>query len=187
MRKLQLEYGAEIGRSVVNFRGPMIFCVISRYHGGAYVVFSRALNEHLQVAALEGTYASVIGGAPAAAVVFAGEVEARTRKDPRLQELTQAMARTDGPEKRRLWKEWNELFKVVHSEKLGEVAAEFDRVHNVHRALKVGALHQILPPANLRPFLIQSVEQGLFRDSDFQLKSNETEESKQRAAAAAGR
>ena len=84
MRSLQLEYGAEIGRAVVNFKGPIVFCVISRYHGGAYVVFSRALNEGLEVAALEGTFASVIGGAPAAAVVFAGEVEARTRKDPRL-------------------------------------------------------------------------------------------------------
>ena len=40
MRRLQLEYGAEIGRAVVNFRGPMVFCVISRYHGGAFVVFS---------------------------------------------------------------------------------------------------------------------------------------------------
>ena len=69
MRKLVLEYGAEIGRSVVNFKGPMVFCVISRYHGGAYVVFSRVLNENLTVAALEGSYASVIGGAPAAAVV----------------------------------------------------------------------------------------------------------------------
>ena len=45
MRRLQLEYGAEIGRAVINFKGPMVFCVISRYHGGAYVVFSRALNE----------------------------------------------------------------------------------------------------------------------------------------------
>src|ERR1019366_7179468 len=66
MRKLQLEYGAEIGRAVVNFDGPIVFCVISRYHGGAYVVFSRALNENLEVAALEGSYASVIGGAPCA-------------------------------------------------------------------------------------------------------------------------
>ena len=81
MRKLQLEYGAEIGRAVADFKGPMVFCVISRYHGGAYVVFSRALNENLEVVALEGAYASVIGGAPAAAVVFAGEVEARARKD----------------------------------------------------------------------------------------------------------
>ena len=123
MRRLQLEYGAEIGRAVVNFKGPMVFCVISRYHGGAYVVFSRALNEKLEVAALEGTFASVIGGAPAAAVVFAGEVEARTRKDPRLQALTQAlnqaMTKDDGVEKNRLRAEWDELFKVVHSEKLG--------------------------------------------------------------------
>ena len=93
MRKLQLEYGAEIGRAVVNFNGPMVFCVISRYHGGAYVVFSRALNENLEVVALEGSYASVIGGAPAAAVVFAREVETRTRKDSRLEALDQAMAK----------------------------------------------------------------------------------------------
>ena len=45
MRRLQLEYGAEIGRAVVNFDGPIVFCVISRFHGGAFVVFSRALNE----------------------------------------------------------------------------------------------------------------------------------------------
>jgi acetyl-CoA carboxylase carboxyltransferase component len=160
MRKLQLEYGAEIGRAVVNFKGPMVFCVISRYHGGAYVVFSRALNEELEVAALEGTYASVIGGAPAAAVVFAGEVEARTRKDPRLQALTQSMATADSTEKRRLQAQWNELCKVVHSEKLGEVAGEFDRVHSVQRALRVGALHNILPPSNLRPYLIHAVERG---------------------------
>src|SRR5208337_2182305 len=134
MRKLQLEYGAEIGRAVVNFKGPMIFCVISRYHGGAYVVFSRALNENLQVVALEGTYASVIGGAPAAAVVFAGEVDARARKDPRLQALNEAVAHAGGAEKGRLRAQWDELFKIVHSEKLGEVAAEFDRVHSVERA-----------------------------------------------------
>ncbi len=161
MRRLQLEYGAEIGRAVVNFKGPIVFCVISRYHGGAYVVFSRALNEQLEVAALEGTYASVIGGAPAAAVVFAGEVEARTRKDERLQALNQAMLQADGAEKGRLRAQWNELYKVVYSEKLGEMASEFDRVHSVHRALSVGALSCIIPPANLRPYVIDAVERGM--------------------------
>ena len=163
MRRLQLEYGAEIGRAVVNFKGPIVFCVISRYHGGAYVVFSRALNENLEVAALEGTYASVIGGAPAAAVVFASEVEARARKDPRLQPLTQAMAQAEGAEKGRLRAQWDELFKVVHSEKLGEMAAEFDRVHSVQRALDVGALNCIIPAATLRPYLIDAVERGIGR------------------------
>jgi len=52
----------------------------------------------------------------------------------------------------------------VHSEKLGEMAEEFDRVHSVHRALDVGALHHILPPADLRPYLIHAVESGIARD-----------------------
>ena len=161
MRRLQLEYGAEIGRAIVNFKGPVVFCVISRYHGGAYVVFSRALNEQLEVAALEGTYASVIGGAPAAAVVFAGEVDARARKDPRLQPLTEAMANADATAKGRLRAQWEELFKVIHSEKLGEMAAEFDRVHSVQRALEVGALDCIIPPYRLRPYLIDAVARGI--------------------------
>jgi acetyl/propionyl-CoA carboxylase alpha subunit/acetyl-CoA carboxylase carboxyltransferase component len=163
MRRLQLEYGAEIGRSVVNFKGPIVFCVISRYHGGAYVVFSRALNPQIEVAALEGTYASVIGGAPAAAVVFAGEVEARARKDPRLQSLNAAIASAEAGKKAALYAQWEELFKAVHSEKLGEMAAEFDRVHSVERALKVGALHRIIPPANLRPYLVDAVKRGIQR------------------------
>ena len=41
MRRLQLEYGAEIGRAVTNFRRPHRVLVVSRYHGGAFVVFSK--------------------------------------------------------------------------------------------------------------------------------------------------
>jgi acetyl-CoA carboxylase carboxyltransferase component len=166
MRRLQLEYGAEIGRAVVNFKGPMVFCVISRYHGGAYVVFSRALNEQLEVIALEGSYASVIGGAPAAAVVFTAEVEARTHKDPRIQAINEAVAQSDGLAKRQLRTESEELFKTVYSEKLGEVASEFDQIHSVHRALEVGALHNIISPQSLRPYLIRSVENGIAREEN---------------------
>ena len=166
MRRLQLEYGAEIGRAVVNFKGPIVFCVISRYHGGAYVVFSRSLNEQIEAAALEGTYASVIGGAPAAAVVFAGEVESRTRKDERLQALNQAMLQADAAEKGRLRAQWNELHDVVYSEKLGEMASEFDHVHSVQRAQSVGALDHIIPPANLRSYLIDAVERGIQREEE---------------------
>jgi acetyl-CoA carboxylase carboxyltransferase component len=164
MRKLQLEYGAEIGRAVVNFKGPMVFCVISRYHGGAYVVFSRALNENLEVAALEGTYASVIGGAPAAAVVFAGDVDARTRKDPRIRKLSEAVEAAEGADRTRLRAELNNVYKHVHSEKLGQVADEFDTVHSVHRALEVGALHRIIEPCNLRPYVIDAVSRGISRE-----------------------
>ena len=55
MRNLQLEYGAEIGRAIVNFEGPIVFVVISRYHGGAFVVFSKTLNPQMTVLAVEGS------------------------------------------------------------------------------------------------------------------------------------
>jgi hypothetical protein len=46
------------------------------------------------------------------------------------------------------------------------VASEFDRIHSVHRALEVGALHRILPPADLRPYLIHAVESGIAREKE---------------------
>ncbi len=163
MRRLQLEYGAEIGRAVVNFEGPIVFVVVSRYHGGAFVVFSKALNENLEVAALEGTYASVIGGAPAAAVVFAREVDGRTKKDPRVLAVEAEILAAPEAEKRRLRSQLVEILRTVRSEKLGEVADEFDHVHSVGRALRVGSLDRILPPAQLRPYLIDAVERGMAR------------------------
>ena len=80
MRQWQLEYGAEIGRAVVNFKGPIVFCVIGRYHGGAFLVFSAALQDHLEVAALEGSQASMLDGASAAAVIFAREPTEKRRE-----------------------------------------------------------------------------------------------------------
>lgn len=50
---------------------------------------------------------------------------------------------------------------MIHSEKLGEMAAEFDRVHSVQRALQVGALDCIIPPERLRPYLIDALERGI--------------------------
>jgi acetyl/propionyl-CoA carboxylase alpha subunit/acetyl-CoA carboxylase carboxyltransferase component len=166
MRRLQLEYGAEIGRAVVNFRGPMVFCGICRYHGGAYVVFSRALNENLEVAALEGSYASVIGGKPAAAVVFSSEVDRRTRADARLVDLERQIADADGGQKGRLRTRWHEAYEAVYAEKLGEVAEQFDSIHSVHRARQVGSLHHIVEPSRLRPYLIEAIERGIGREME---------------------
>ena len=157
MRRLQLEYGAEIGRAVVNFQGPFVFCVVSRYHGGAFVVFSKALREDIEVVAVEGARASVIGGAPAAAVVFAREVESRTRKDPRVAAAEATSA--GGAVRLRL----ADLLAAVRSEKVGEVAEEFDGVHTVERALKVGSLDRIIAPGDIRPYLVGAVERGIAR------------------------
>jgi acetyl/propionyl-CoA carboxylase alpha subunit/acetyl-CoA carboxylase carboxyltransferase component len=163
MRDLQLEFGAEIGRAVVNFRGPMVFCVISRYHGGAFVVFSNRLNDGLEVAAVEGSYASVIGGAPAAAVVFARDVESRTRGDERVRALEARLESAAPGARATLRTELAALVDRVRSEKLGEVAREFDDVHSVRRAQEVGSVHRIIAAARLRPYLIDAVERGMRR------------------------
>jgi acetyl-CoA carboxylase carboxyltransferase component len=152
MRKLQLEYGAEIARAVVNFDGPIVFLVVSRYHGGAYVVFSRELNPGLRALAVEGSYASVIGGGPAAAVVFPREVRARVSKDPRIQKVQKELSARATARQRA---EAERLDHEVKLEKQAEVAAEFDQIHNVDRALLVGSLERIIPASEIRVRLIQ--------------------------------
>ncbi len=153
---------------MVNFDGPIVFCVVSRYHGGAFVVFSATLNDNMEVAAVEGSYASVIGGAPAAAVVFAGEVNKRTAADPRVAELEardrrgrRATARSPRPA--RLRAELAPVRPAVRSEKLGEVADEFDTAHSVQRARRMGSVHTIVPAVRLRPYLVDAVQRGMAR------------------------
>jgi acetyl/propionyl-CoA carboxylase alpha subunit/acetyl-CoA carboxylase carboxyltransferase component len=163
LRNLQLEYGAEIGRAIVNFDGPIVFCVISRYHGGAFVVFSGVLHDNMEVFAVEGSYASVIGGAPAAAVVFSREVDKRTAADPRIRELETALASAAATQQAHLRAELATLRSAVRSEKLGEMADEFEAVHDIERARRVGSVHAIIPAADLRPRLIEAVEQGMER------------------------
>jgi acetyl-CoA carboxylase carboxyltransferase component len=163
LRRLQLEYGAEIGRAIVNFDGPIVFCVVSRYHGGAFVVFSGALNERIEVAAIEGSRASVIGGAPAAAVVFTREVDRRTRSDLRVRAAEQAVADSAPDEVGQRRAEAAGVREAVRTEKLGEVAAEFDAIHSVERARAVGSVHRIIAAGDLRPELVAALERGMAR------------------------
>ncbi|MCD2193448.1 ATP-grasp domain-containing protein [Actinomycetospora endophytica] len=158
MRNVQLEYGAEIGRAVVNFDGPIVFVVISRYHGGAFVVFSRALNPRMTVLAVEGSFASVIGGAPAAAVVFAAEVDKRTDADERVVELSEAMRAADEVDRASVAARWREVRASVRAEYLGAVAAEFDGIHSIHRAVEVGSVDAVISAHELRPRVIGALD-----------------------------
>jgi acetyl-CoA carboxylase carboxyltransferase component/biotin carboxyl carrier protein len=161
MRRWQLEYGAEIGRAVTNFRGPIVFVVVSRYHGGAFVVFSKKLNAGMEVAAVEGSFASVIGGAPAAATVFSRDVKIRTENDPRVVTLREKIAAADRDEAAALRSELAELTETVRSEKLGEVADEFDSIHTIQRAQQKGAVDQIISAEQLRPYVVGALERGI--------------------------
>jgi len=166
LSRWQLEHGAEIGRAIVNFDGPIVFCVVSRYHGGAFVVFSKTLNDNMEALAVEGTYASVLGGAPAAAVVFAREVDRRTAADPRITGLDERIARAidvGSGDAAALQAELSEVRAAVRAEKLTEVAAEFDAVHTVERARDVGSVDAIIRADRLRPELIAAMRRGMDR------------------------
>ena len=163
MRRRQLEFGAEIGRAVTNFDGPIVFVVVSRYHGGAFVVFSKALNESMEIAAVEGSFASVIGGAPAAATVFAREVKQRTNADHRVQETRDAVASAAGTEAAVARAVLAETIANVRSEKLGEVADEFDSIHTIERAMEVGSVDRIIAASDLRPYIIDALARGMAR------------------------
>jgi acetyl-CoA carboxylase carboxyltransferase component len=158
LRRLQLEYGAEIGRAVVNFKGPLVFLVTARYHGGAYVVFSKRLNPELEVAALEGSFASVIGGAPAAAVVFPKTVRKRTEEDKRIMEARERLKSGDWG-----YKEFEDLYQTVYNEYQTALGAEFDGIHSVQRAREVGSIDHIIKPRRMRPYLIDAVRRGMER------------------------
>ena len=115
-----------------------MFVVVGRYHGGAYVVFSKTLNPRLTSLALEGAYASVIGGAPAAAVVFPRDVQARALADARVKEAAAALAAAPAAQRPKLREQLDAITERVTLEKQGEVAAEFDKVHSVQRAVEGG-------------------------------------------------
>lgn len=155
LRKLQLEYGAEIGRAIVNFKGPIAFLVMARYHGGAYVVFSKSLNANLRVGAVKGSYASVLGGAPAAAVIFPREVSKETSLDPRLVKCMEDMNNGNCVQR-----DYDELFAGIYNEKQKELGQKFDATHSVDRAKKVGSIDDIVLPEKIRPYLIRTVEKG---------------------------
>ena len=164
MRHWQLEYGAEIGRAVTNFAGPIVFVVISRYHGGAFVVFSKRLNPRMEIAAVEGSYASVIGGAPAAATVFAREVRSRTDERPARERAPRRAWRRPTPRRRRRC-----VLPLAADQRrgaLGEARRGGRRVrrdpHDPAGADgRVG--RRIIPAAELRPYVVDALERGMAR------------------------
>ena len=163
LREWQIEFGAEIARAVVNFDGPIVFCVLSRYHGGAFVVFSQKLNPNLETVALEGARASVIGGAPAAAVVFAGEVERAAGGDERIKALDRQVAQAEGAERQRLRARRSTLWEEVLAEQRRVFAERFDRVHSIERAVRMGSVKSVIELGSLRGHLIEAVDQGIVR------------------------
>jgi hypothetical protein len=55
---------------------------------------------------------------------------------------------------------WPRLRRAVRAEKLGEVAAEFDGIHDIHRAVEVGSVDEVIAAADLRPRVIAALDAG---------------------------
>jgi hypothetical protein len=117
----------------------------------------------MTVLALGGSFASVLGGAPAAAVVFSGEVRNLTATDPWVAGLQARAAETSGAERAALNPALAEVQASVRAEKLAEVAAEFDQIHSIQRAVDVGSVDVIISLAQLRPRIIDAIEHALRR------------------------
>lgn len=151
----QLEKGTWLGEAVRKFKGKMVFKVISRLHGGAYVVFSYVLNPNLTVAATKFSYASVIGGQVAAELILTRDIDQDTDKilanDPTvLARLADAPTEED-----------KETIRTeIHHQVKNAYRERYDSIHTAERAKKVGSLQYLLPPQGMRPWVIQELVTG---------------------------
>ena len=97
----------------------------------------------------------------------AGGVALRDKGDPRIAGLeariTDARAAGQEAEAARLTAELAALRPEVRSEKLGQVADEFDTAHSIQRAQRVGSVDEIVAPTRLRPYLVDAVRRGMTR------------------------
>ncbi len=146
MQGRQLEFGAEIARAVTNFEGPLVVVVLGRFHGGAYVVFSKALNPSVRIVALDGAFVSVIGGDAAAGAVFAGELKKR-------EAASMAEDPTQDP-------------VAVHRRERAALARKFDQVHDVRRAEQVGSIDEVVDPHEVRAVVARLIGADLGHAGD---------------------
>jgi hypothetical protein len=84
-------------------------------------------------------------------------VRARAAADPRVAAAEAALRDDPSPEARaRL----DQTLSDVLLEKQSELASEFDAIHTVERARRVGSLESIVDPRRLRPLLIQQLDEA---------------------------
>jgi hypothetical protein len=95
--------------------------------------------------------------------VFAREVKQRTDADARVRAARKALADTTGADVARLRGALTEVTVRVRSQMLGEVAGEFDAIHTVERALRVGSIDRIISARGLRPYVVDALERGMAR------------------------
>ena len=54
---------------------------------------------------------------------------------------------------------------------MGELAAKFDSIHSIQRAVEVGSVSSIVAAADLRPYLIEAIERGMKSTADTEVET----------------
>ncbi len=73
-------------------------------------------------------------------------------------DLQQRVGEAGGAERAALATELVSVRTAVRAEMLGKVASEFDRVHDIHRAVDVGSVDAVIAPEEIRPRIIAAIE-----------------------------
>ena len=162
MRKLQLEYGAEIGRAIVNFHGPdRVLRDLPLPRRRVRRVLQGAEPEH-DGAGASRARSPRCSAAPRPPRSCSPARSTRAPPPTRAsRDLEARVAAASGADRAALRAELDELRSSVRAEKLGEVAAEFDRVHSIQRAVEVGSVDAVIKAAELRPKIIEAIEARL--------------------------
>ncbi len=84
--------------------------------------------------------------------------------------MQEQLVQADETQKAALQVKLYEISAMVRSEKVEEVAGEFDHIHTVQRAQRVGSIDDVIQPAHLRPYLVGALERGIQRE--LQLPTN---------------
>ena len=87
------------------------------------------------------------------------DVDKRTASDPRVADLEARVGAATGAARAALATELIAVRTAVRAEMLGQVASEFDRVHDIHRAVQVGSVDAVISAPEIRPRIITAIEQ----------------------------
>jgi adenylosuccinate lyase len=77
--------------------------------------------------------------------------------EAKVAELERRIAAAPEDQRAALGVELSELLAALRAEKIAELATEFDGVHNIHRAVEVGSVDEVITAAELRPKIISVI------------------------------
>ena len=89
-----------------------------------------------------------------------------TRQDPRVAEIDERIEDGRGRRAPAPARRARDAVETVRAEKMGELAAKFDPIHSIQRAVEVGWVSGIVAASDLRPYLVDAIERGMQKAAD---------------------